>query len=51
MLEAERELAGMCSNWQQFHLLTRRKEVDLEDEQRDPTRNTFRLILLSNLLW
>lgn len=46
MVEAERELAGLCSNWQQFHLLTRRRDIltEEEEEERLPTRS-------EKLLW
>jgi hypothetical protein len=40
VLEAEKELAGLCSNWQQFHLLTRRKEQE-RDPGQEPTRQAI----------
>jgi hypothetical protein len=57
VVEAEKELAAMCSNWQQFHLLTRRKDLDIEEEEeREPTRhvvyhseNNFKITLYLRL--
>lgn len=37
VLEAEKELAGLCSNWQQYHLLTRNREQERDPDQ-EPTR-------------
>jgi hypothetical protein len=49
VVEAERQLAGMCSNWQQFHLLTRPREQHRDLDQ-EPTRQTILPILASSEL-
>ena len=37
-VEKEKEMAGLCGSWQQFHLMTRGRE-EKRDEDQPPTRS------------